>query len=220
MAIVDNKTGEVTFSGRVLSVDTRCERVMSDIYADVTRATVILEDGSKQVRAIRYHFECDLSDRSATVDITPEWAELASAKTTLNFLTETRERLERNVDEIIREARQKAHRTLAKVVKGDEVRISRKSAKNPRGTVGVVFWVGTCNFSGKERFGIKTPEGATHWVADASCQKTSVDKSMIVRAQDAAEKAVRVDIAARLVTLENDIVDADFDYERALRAVN
>jgi len=72
---------------------------------------------------------------------------------------------------------QKAHelaKAAAQIVKGSRVKVVR-GRKVPQGTEGVVFWMGDGSTGGPlwaqrstTRLGIKTDDGVTHWVNDAS----------------------------------------------------
>lgn len=63
-------------------------------------------------------------------------------------------------------AKEKAEKLAGgELVKGATVKVV-KGRKVPKGTVGVVFWMGESGY-GKTRLGIRDAAGETHWVPDA-----------------------------------------------------
>lgn len=74
----------------------------------------------------------------------------------------------------VKNAEYKLHRVKAqwKIIKGSRVKVTR-GRKTPKGTEGVVFWIGEGRTNGPlwcqrpvTRVGIKTDDGVTHWVND------------------------------------------------------
>lgn len=146
---------EVMYTGRVVA-----EREMngyhdSDFYARVeTQPGVFTEVMWGTTRFYAYGNGC-------YVDATPEVKERWEAV--------QRERAEkaahaarvRHHERLIADAKLPSKGDLIEVVRGRKV---------PRGTVGVVFWVGTCQFSGKPRIGFNDSNGTTHWTAGSNCE--------------------------------------------------
>ena len=137
--------------GRVLSLESRSDRIMSDVwdtgyYAIVWNAAAA---GPVDVYLGGHEFGCT---KQAEVDATPEviaayeaWlaareAERAAAEDA---------RLEANAESRLRE-----------VVRGCPVMVTR-GRKIPKGTTGRVFWIGQKQFG--VRVGFETDDGVTHW---------------------------------------------------------
>jgi len=129
---------ETTHQGLVVGGKyVREERVMSDVYANVSYCTVWNPE-SKTMESIvlGYHFECGRKFGEATVDASPEiLAELARRAEVAEADRIAREAAQaeaRRLAAIEAEANRPVHGKTMKVVKG------RKVAK---GTVGKVFWI-------------------------------------------------------------------------------
>jgi hypothetical protein len=64
----------------------------------------------------------------------------------------------------------RAHRVESgSIEKGCEV-VVFKGRKVPKGTTGVVFWLGECNYSGKPKIGFRTKDGETIWILAEHCK--------------------------------------------------
>jgi hypothetical protein len=144
---------------------TREERVMSDIYADVTYITVWDPKACKPTDvALAYHFDLGAYSRGlATVDFDetrPDYVAYLAAR------EEAARKAE--VARLKAEAEARVERAKAKVLKlekGAEVVVT-SGRKVPRGTRGTVIWTGDGNYG--PRVGIKDASGEAHWTAESN----------------------------------------------------
>lgn len=148
MAVTEN--GLVTYVGRVVSVVKREERVMSDIYADVSYANVIEEDGSMKSLHLRSHFELCSSTRWAVADATPEWLAYAEAKARLGGAEQRLAVAEKAVER----AAKPVAPAIPAVAKGDLVMVSGKAEGLTKGDILEVVWAGTSRYSDAARVGL------------------------------------------------------------------
>lgn len=128
----------VTHEGLVVGgTTTTCERVMSDIYADVSRCTVWNpEKGTTEPVTLGYHFECCTTFGHATVDASVEiLAEVARQAAEAKARYEAAEAARY---EAARKAREEAVRNAPEYGK---VMVVTRGRKVPVGTVGKVFWM-------------------------------------------------------------------------------
>lgn len=205
--------------GRVLSVETREDRVMSDIYAPVTRAKVVLANGAIETVHVRAHFECDSTRNYAEVDATDTAKALADAFTALDNAKRVLTRAEALLV-VAQKAVKRGPVVNPQPDNGDTVEVIRKVKSTAKGTVGKVFWRGTCQFSGQFRYGLKDAAGATHWVNAASI------KVVLPEAEHAALAARGVEILASnltsavadVATAQTDLATAESAYQAALTA--
>jgi len=156
--------GGVTHVGLVMGPPTTTEeRVMSDVYANVTRVPVWDEErGEPSEVATAYHFECDDRVGSATVDFDrtrPDYLAWVAKRDALAAKAES-DRLEREAYEA--EARAKA--VALPLVKGAEVVVTRARKKGVKGVRGTVGWIGASDYG--HRVGIDPLDGGTRvWTA-------------------------------------------------------
>ena len=146
-------TGEVTYAGAVLRVETNCERVMSDVWEDMTYAIVWDAGAGRPSRVFLRGGGCETS-ATAEVDVTPEVvaaheAWLAAREAEVAAALEARRE-----DEAAARVREVRRGCRAVVARG------RKVAK---GTEGRVFWLGNGNYGW--RAGLETDAGETVWIA-------------------------------------------------------
>ncbi len=143
MAVINIKTGDVTFSGRVYKLSTSYNSSM-----DITTywADVFTEAGAYD----RVYLRCDMGEpvAMASIDATP------SVLAQMAILT--------------RRAQEKTETALAvmeaaKVRKGRTVEVV-KGRKVAHGVKGVCFWVGSDNW-GAARIGFKDAGGVVFWIA-------------------------------------------------------
>jgi hypothetical protein len=125
--------GTTAFEGQVIGKFTRCERVMSDVWDDITYA--IVWDFEK---AETRHFALSSSEYGcqALVDATDDVYELYEAYKTLVAAQAALDRLNRDS----RDSRDRAEKAWHAVEK-DKVMVVVRGRKVPKGTVGRVFWV-------------------------------------------------------------------------------
>jgi hypothetical protein len=127
--------------GMTVKVITREERVMSDVYADVTYAVCYIpsKDAFESVY-VRAHFECDQSGSYADVDATEEVEARYAAY--LAEIEAARVADEKARFEALRmaEAKRPAKGRTLRVVRGRKV---------PVGTTGVCFFVGQGRYTGR-----------------------------------------------------------------------
>lgn len=164
MAIKD-KDGNISFAGCVVKVYGRDERIMSDVWAWVTYATIYAPDykgGEHDWRKpdqdgfIEWAVNCsEFSDgKSAEVDATPEVLTIYQA-------VQARKEQER-LEAERKAAEERARRIRLTPEKGKRVRVT-KGRKVPIGAEGVVFWTGHGDYGPK--LGFNTDSGGTVWVA-------------------------------------------------------
>jgi hypothetical protein len=201
---------EVRYVGRVLSTHTRETRVMSDVYCDVTYATVIEDDGRTHSVGAIYHFELGYPAR-VVVDATDEAKALAAAYTAREAARVSKETAEAAV------AKAKADIANPKgtysVKRGDTVVAIRKVKGCPKGTTGEVFWVGACKFSGKPRVGFRNA-GGTYWVNECSVEVPEALEKARAKAKAAAEVA-KAKAEAALVEATAKVTETEAAYAAA-----
>jgi hypothetical protein len=140
----------------------REERVMSDVYANVAYCQVLdPETGEAKEMYLHACFECEGRFGTATADLDPQVrADLekrqaeAAAKAEAARKVWQAERREREAEEACQEPKMGAP---ARVVKGRKV---------PKGTEGVIFWMGSGNYG--PRVGLKDAQGTAHWTAESN----------------------------------------------------
>lgn len=146
-------TGEVKYAGAVLSIDTNCERVMSDVWEYMTYALVW---DAAEGRPTRVFLRGEGSEVSATaeVDATPEVVAAHEA-----WLA-AREAEKAAAEEARRE--EAAEARLREVRRGCRAVVAR-GRKVAKGTEGRVFWLGNGTYGW--RAGLETDAGETVWTA-------------------------------------------------------
>lgn len=151
------KTWE-THHGLVVGSETRCVRVMSDVYSDENYATVFNPvDGKFESLHIGGAFELNAKSGTAIRDIGPE-IEAIITENNRKAAIEQRSRL-------IADAIERAKTDVLAPRKGRTVRVVG-GRKVPKGTIGKVFWVDAYE---PTRVGIKDAADNTHWVNAAYC---------------------------------------------------
>ncbi len=160
--VVAVPAGTVSYAGAVLKTFSRTERVMSDVYDDVSYADVW--DGN-DVKTLSTGV-MGYNTYAVTVDATPDVVDAANAF----VLAKTVAKAKRDLDDRIAKAKDKA----AEVGRGKSVKVV-KGRKVPLGTEGNVFWTGPNKFSryGELRIGFKDAAGATHWTAAGNVEVTN-----------------------------------------------
>ena len=154
-----------THVGLVMSESFKTEeRVMSDIYADVSHCWVWNpEKKHREQVTLGYHFELGHRFGFPVVDIDPEilraWQE-EQAEAALR---------QREANEAHREAEleAEAERELKEPKKGDRA-VVVKGRKVPKGTVGVIIWEGSNQYG--PRIGLKDDDGKVHWTATSNVE--------------------------------------------------
>lgn len=171
------ETVTVTHIGRVLDSYFSCDRVMSDIYADVLWIKVIEDDGSVKNVYGKAYFECDTRQVSVTKDAAPEWMHLMQVRMELKSA-------ERNVVECdsasIRDSEQ-AVANFCAPKRGEKVVVTRKGKNVKNGETGVCFWVGQSKFDNGMRVGfISDEDGVTKkYVGVGSCRHIDATKDAL-----------------------------------------
>jgi hypothetical protein len=127
--MVNTKDG-MAFEGAVLGTGSKTERIMSDVYADVTYAVVF--DGSVVKNVPVWNSEFPTTN-SVTLDATDEVFEAARAFFIADELTRMNREYENSVN-------QRCYNAM-KVEKGKDVVVAR-GRKVAKGTSGRVFWMG------------------------------------------------------------------------------
>jgi acetyl-CoA carboxylase carboxyltransferase component len=158
----DDGTIEAAFTGCVVKTFWREERVMSDVYANVTYAVVFnAEKSTFEEVQVRAHFELDSGKRSAVVDASDDiklMYDLHQAiKESESKLSEMKQRFASHVVAV----KAPAEGRTVKVVKGRKV---------PVGTVGRCEWIGESAYGAGVRVKIQEANGAIHWTAASNCE--------------------------------------------------
>ena len=156
----DDGSVEVQFAGCVVEINVREERVMSDVYANVSRAIVYNVVGDKFEEVyVRAHFELDAGHTTATVDATQAVKDLYEAH---KFVQECESKLN---DAKRFRAQQLA--ALKAPLPGRTVKVV-KGRKVPVGTVGECMRVHDGEYG--RRVMLRTLDGSTHWTAITNCE--------------------------------------------------
>ncbi len=161
-AIVRSFEVELTaYVGRVLATESRCERVMSDVWDYVRYATVLTDEGS---------FAEIYAGGTVTVDAPPalvaKWEEHKALAKEWARRTAIRAAAKAAKEEAAREAVTPRKGKTIKVVKGRKV---------PKGTVGECVWYGegkkySYYGSAPMRVGLKDASGTVHWTAASNVE--------------------------------------------------
>jgi hypothetical protein len=162
---VDGKfstTGPHTlYVGAVVRTFSRCERIMSDVYADVSYAECWDAEKGKLVEwpYANSEFGYHTNHLSVEVDATPE---------TLAAVAAYKAEKERQAEEARQAAREAARLAeLATPRKGKVVVVAR-GRKVAKGTTGTVIWYGPGKSFGygpaPMRVGVKDAAGTVHWL--------------------------------------------------------
>lgn len=162
MAIKREKDGsvEVTLKGCVVSVSTREERVMSDVYAPVTYAVVFdaATETFKEVY-VRAHFECDPGTSSTEVDASNDIQSIYALHQEIKAAEAALADMKRGLARQVAAVKAPAMGRTVKVVKGRKV---------PVGTTGECFYLRDGNYG--PRVGLKDSAGQVHWTAASNCE--------------------------------------------------
>lgn len=209
--------GVVTHAGRVLSVTTREQRVMSDVYADVTHARVVEDDGSVTEVYVKAHFECDSRHAYAVVDAGPEWHALAMAKAALSTAQSTVER----ATKLVAVAARPVPPSLPAVSRGDTVEVTGKVAGLTKGDFLTVAWAGRSQYTGATRVGFVVGAGKVY------CPATKVTRVCSTEELEAADTAAalatehnRESAALNMAEATAALAAAETAYQAALVAVS
>lgn len=164
--------GKEEFIGQVLSTFTKCNRVMSDIYADEYYANIWCPE-ERKVKQVQYNSSFELVPHDqrgiCTIDAPEEVMRIATTSKIEQKLDCEIERFERKRKEAIAEFKSDMN-------KGDEVEVF-KGRKVKVGTRGKIFWIGGSQYG--TRFGVATSERRDAdgknidvvWVAAANCRR-------------------------------------------------
>lgn len=147
------RSGVVKYDGAVLRVETTCERVMSDVWEDLTYA-IVWDAAAGCTARMFMRGGYSESESEAVVDATPEVIAAYDA-----YMVEKARQasiirtaiLEDEAEARVREVRRGCRAVVAK---------GRKVAK---GTEGRVFWLGESAYGW--RAGLETDSGETVWTA-------------------------------------------------------
>jgi hypothetical protein len=147
------RVGDPMWIGLVLRVETQTERIMSDVWADVT--TAVVWDPAKGAPSNVHIGDSEFgAEKVAEVDAT---ADVVAAHDAWEAAREA-ERVA--AEEARREADAKAR--LHEVQRGCRAVVAR-GRKVAKGTEGRVFWIGQGGFG--PRAGLETDDGQTVWIA-------------------------------------------------------
>lgn len=178
------------FTGRVLSFRTTCERVMSDVWDDVTYAQVLGTDdiGARQLEEVcvgAASFDRELTSLGLidAVDATPEvQAAAEEERQLLATYGAIRERLR-----AARAAAEKAVYEARLPRRGRQVVVAR-GRKVAKGTEGEVIWYGEGKAygygqRGEMRVGIKLASGEVVWTAAANVDVVGAPPAPVYKAK-------------------------------------
>jgi hypothetical protein len=210
MAVFTN--GVVTHAGRVLSVSKREERVMSDVYADVTYADVVNDDGTCQEVQVRAHFECDTRIAYAVADASPEWRALAAAKAGLARA----QYAVKDASKLVASAARPVPPSLPTIARGDLVEVTGKVAGLAKGDLLTVAWAGWSQYSGAARVGFAVGAGKVYCPAS---KVTRVCSTAELEAADLATERNRESAALNMAEATAALAAAETVYQAALAAV-
>jgi len=169
------KNGTVLYEGAVISTYTACERVMSDIYADVAYAIVWDEDWSC-VKTINYAYYFELADNNgvAVVDATDENLAKAAAAADGSRAGHAKAAAFAAADKAELEAAKVAALAAKRAAvaadaprMGDLVEVTKAagSPKVAKGVSGKVVWSGwSKRHDASWRVGLKTAAGEVCWL--------------------------------------------------------
>jgi hypothetical protein len=145
----------VSHEGCVIGTFSVEQRVMSDIYADVTFATV-WDPETKTTKVVRLYsnFELDMACAVAVVDLKAEYLADYEACVAAGEAAKLAAEKARVEAALARAAKEPVRGRTCKVVKGRKV---------PVGTVGFLFWTGAGTYGA--RGGLKLDDGSVVWTA-------------------------------------------------------
>ena len=147
------RTGEVTHAGVVLAIETRCERVMSDVWENMTYAIVWDAAEGRPNQVFLDGGGCERA-AEAVVDATPDVVAAHDAWIAARAAEKAA------AAEAKRE--QEAENRIRRVERGCWAVVAR-GRKVPKGTQGRVFWIGHSTYGW--RAGLETEAGDTVWTA-------------------------------------------------------
>ena len=204
--------GVVTHAGRVLSVTTREQRVMSDVYADVTSAAVINDDGSTSDVHVKAHFECDTRHAWAEVDATPEArahmaarGKRAGAENAVTAATALVAKLSKATKPVVP--------SLPRCRPGDTVMVTGKAPGLEKGTLLTVCWAGTSRYSDQARVGLLVNGSKVY------CPETKVTRVASVAELEAADEVAAAATARNEAARVEALADAEADLAKATAAL-
>lgn len=205
----------ISYQGRVLKTYERDERVMSDIYAPVSYATVVEDDGSTKEVRLRAHFELCTSRRHAVADATEEWKEFAKAKEALRMAEGALQKTQK----MAKDAERPVPASMPETRRGDLVMVTGKVPGLEKGSIVEITWAGQSKFSEALRLGTVVDGKKLYFSASKVVRVCSEDDLAIAQkvAQSATE-AARDSAAAALVeaTLRHRLVLAAYEGLRVL----
>jgi hypothetical protein len=175
------KDGRVEYEGAVISTRIKCERVMSDIYADVGYATVWDEAvGAVKEFGYAYYFELACNNGYAVVDATEDatakagaWGEGRAAGWAKAAAFARAYEAECAAAAAAKVAAKRAAVEVDAAKVGDTVEAKREARGVPKGTAGKVFWAGwSKRHDASWRIGFKDAAGATYWMPGTGVRVT------------------------------------------------
>lgn len=172
------------YVGATLATQWRSEQVMSDIWENILFARVWDAEAGQVTEVSAGGTYWGAKGAGAEVDATPEVVAAANRWEFGRARAAAKARYEAAVAEAVR---------LAKAVEvGKEVEVVR-GRKVPKGTVGVVIWVGEgryygpvpryrggWNTTGPARVGLKTADGTVYWTAASNVEVSQPDEWLVL----------------------------------------
>lgn len=190
------RNGSFSYVGRVLWVESREERVMSDVWAYVTYAGLVEDDGSVRKERVKSHFELDGGDGHAVMDATPEVRELVMAYDRRRFAERAVEDAEKRLAKLSKPLKP-AVPLMPRLAVGDVAMVVGAVPGLKKGDMVDVVWTGRSQFSDSERVGL---------LVDGKKVYTAASKVSRVCTAEELEKADQV---AEIVTKHSEIKRQD-----------
>lgn len=160
------RSRETTYVGCVIDTYTRVERVMSDIYADVSYATV-WDRAAQRTRSVHLKAWFELTDH-VDVDVEVDLSEEVKAE--MRAVAEQAEA--RAAEAEAKAAQEREAKRQAEPRKGVKVVVVKSAKGLPAvGTEGQCIWTGTCRYTGDPRMGMKVG-GEVYWGPTACVERT------------------------------------------------
>lgn len=203
MAVFSDREGSMVVSheGRVVAKHSREERVMSDIYADVSYATVVNDDGSISSVYLKSHFECCPWTAYAVVDATPEVLALhaaygarCSAENAVKVATALVAKLSKSAKPVAP--------VLPGFSRGDLVMVTGAVPGLTKGDLVTLDWAGRSKFSGADRVAVLVNGVRAYFPGTKVTRVASTDE--LAKADDAAMAATARNEAARVEALADE----------------
>lgn len=190
------RNGSLSYVGRVLWVESREERVMSDVWAYVTYTGLVEDDGSVRKQLVKCHFELDGGDGHAVADATPEVLELVRAYDKRCSAERAIQDAEKRLAKLSKPLKPVVP-LMPRIAVGDMAMVVGAVPGLAKGDMVNIVWTGRSQFSDAERVGL---------LVDGKKVYTAAAKVSRVCTVEELEKADQV---AEIVTKHSEIKRQD-----------